>query len=383
MAEESDLEKTEAASPRRLDKAREEGQVPRSRELGTFAVLVAGLAYLWLGAPLLYRGMAGILHSGLGFDSRIPRDTTVMISTAVQSVGEAMLVLAPFFVVVAVVSVAAQLAIGGLVWSNKPLEVNLGKLDPIAGFGRIFSWNTVVELAKTVLKAGIVGGIGAVAIWRHHDDMIALMHTTPVVGLMGMLKIVATCSAFIIGSMILLVLADVPWQIFSHMKKLRMSKDDVKKEFKESEGDPLLKARMRQQQRQAASRRMMANIPSADVVVTNPTHYAVALKYVEGDGAAPRVIAKGMGLIAAHIREIAQENRVPMLEAPPLARALYKHVEVGKEIPIALYTAVAEVLAWVFQLRAWRPGWVQPSPPTDLPVPSKLDPQAQAAAEGV
>jgi len=383
MAEESDLEKTEAASPRRLDKAREEGQVPRSRELGTFAVLVGGLAYLWLAAPQLYRGISGILHSGLGFDSRIPRDTTVMISTAVQSVGEAMLVLAPFFVVVAVVSVAAQLAIGGLVWSNKPLEVNLGKLDPIAGFGRIFSWNTLVELVKTVLKAAIVGGIGAVAIWRHHDDMIALMHTTPVVGLMGMLKIVATCSAFIIASMILLVLADVPWQIFSHMKKLRMSKEDVKKEFKESEGDPLLKARMRQQQRQAASRRMMASIPSADVVVTNPTHYAVALKYVEGNGAAPRVIAKGTGLIAAHIREIAQENRVPMLEAPPLARALYKHVEVGKEIPVALYTAVAEVLAWVFQLRAWRPGWVQPSPPTDLPVPSKLDPQAQAAAEGV
>lgn len=384
MAEESDLEKTEAASPRRLEKAREEGQVPRSRELGTFAVLVAGLAYLWLGAPLLYRSMAGILHNGLGFDSRIPRDSKVMIATAIQSVGEAMLMLAPFFLVVAVVSVAAQLAIGGLVWSNKPLEVNLGKLNPISGFGRIFSWNTIVELAKTLLKAGIVGGIGAVAIWRHHDEMIALMHTTPVVGLIGMLKIVATCSALIIASMILLVLADVPWQIFSHMKKLRMSKEDVKKEFKESEGDPLLKARMRQQQRQAARRRMMLDVPKADVVVTNPTHYAVALKYNEGDlSSAPRVIAKGSGLIAAYIREIAQENRVPMLEAPPLARALYKHVEVGKEIPVALYTAVAEVLAWVFQLRAWRPGWVQPSPPTDLPVPSMLDPQAQAAAEGV
>ncbi|WP_454690535.1 flagellar biosynthesis protein FlhB [Achromobacter aloeverae] len=383
MAEESDLEKTEAASPRRLEKAREEGQVPRSRELSTFTVLVGGLAYLWLGAPLLYRGLAGVVHNGLAFDARIPRDTHVMIAMAVRGVGEAMLVLAPFFLVVAVISVASQLALGGLVWSTKPLEIKLDKLNPITGFGRIFSWTTLVELGKTLLKAGIVGGVGAVAIWRHHDDMIALMHTTPIEGLVGMLRIVATCCALIIASMVLLVLADVPWQIFSHLKKLRMSKEDVKKEFKESEGDPLLKARIRQQQRQAARRRMMADVPKADVVVTNPTHFAVALKYSEGDMSAPRVVAKGTGLIAAHIREIAMEHRVPLLEAPPLARALHKHVEVGKEIPVALYTAVAEVLAWVFQLRAWRPGWVQPMPPTDLPVPSRLDPQAQAAAEGV
>jgi flagellar biosynthetic protein FlhB len=148
----------------------------------------------------------------------------------------------------------------------------------------------------------------------------------------------------------------------------------------------MVKARIRQLQRQAARRRMMAEVPKADVIVTNPTHYAVALRYSEGDMAAPRVVAKGMGEIAARIRELAQENRVPMLEAPPLARALYRHVELGQEIPAALYTAVAEVLAWVFQLRAWRPGWAAPLPPTNLPVPSGLDPHAMrtaaAAAEG-
>ncbi|KAG0944841.1 hypothetical protein G6F31_014535 [Rhizopus arrhizus] len=176
---------------------------------------------------------------------------------------------------------------------------------------------------------------------------------------------------------------DVPWQIWSHLKKLRMSKEDVRQEHKESEGDPHVKARIRQQQRQAARRRMMSEVPKADVVVTNPTHYAVALKYDEEKSGAPRVIAKGTGLSAAKIRELAAEHRVPTLEAPPLARALHQHVELGQEIPGELYTAVAEVLAWVFQLRSWRSGWgVEPTAPTRLAVPAALDPQANTAAQG-
>jgi flagellar biosynthetic protein FlhB len=383
MAEESDLEKTESASPRRLEKAREEGQVPRSRELSTFMVLAAGVAFLWGGGSFLYRGLSGIMRRGLGFDPRVASDTGVMMSSALAGGSEALLTMLPFFALLAVAGVGAAIMLGGLVISGKPLEFNFGKLDPLSGIGRMFSWQTLVELSKALLKAFLIGGIAAITIWRHRDEMVSLMHAAPTAALAKMMSLVAGCCAFIVGSLLIIVLADVPWQIFSHMKKLRMSKEDVKQEFKESEGDPLLKARVRQLQRQIARRRMMAEVPKADVVVTNPVHYAVALKYTEGDMAAPRVIAKGMGLVAARIRELAQEHRIPLLEAPPLARALHKHVDVGQEIPAALYTAVAEVLAWVFQLRAWRPGWTQPLPPIDLPVPPRLDPQADAAALGV
>jgi flagellar biosynthetic protein FlhB len=380
MAEESDLEKTEAASPRRLEKAREEGQVPRSRELSTFLVLATGVATLWGGGAYIYGTLDGIMRHALGFDPNVSRDTAAMLTGAAESGWHGLLALLPVLCLLAVAGIFASLALGGLVWSGKPLEFNLGKLNPIKGFGRMFSWQTVVELVKAVCKALVVGGVAAAAIWRYHDQMVGTMHASPGEGLTAMLNIIAICCAMTVGALLLIALMDVPWQIFSHAKKLRMSKEDIRQEYKESEGDPMLKARIRQMQRQMARRRMMAEVPKADVVVTNPTHFAVALRYSEGDMAAPRVVAKGMGEIAARIRELAQENRVPMLEAPPLARALYRHVELGQEIPAALYTAVAEVLAWVFQLRAWRPGLAQPPAPTNLPVPAGLDPHAAASA---
>ncbi|HTJ99384.1 MAG TPA: flagellar biosynthesis protein FlhB [Bordetella sp.] len=387
MAEESDLEKTEAASPRRLEKAREEGQVPRSRELSTFMVLAAGVAVLWGGGAYIYSSLDGIMRHALGFDPNLSRDTNVMMASAVDGAWHGILVVLPILCVLAVAGIFAGLTLGGLVWSDKPLEFKFSKLNPLAGFGRMFSLQTVVELTKSVSKALLVGGVATFAIWHYLDQMVGLMHAALGAALGNMLNIIGMCCAYVVGSLLVIALMDVPWQIFSHAKKLRMSKEDIKQEFKESEGDPMIKARMRQLQRQAARRRMMAEVPKADVVVTNPTHYAVALRYSDGDMAAPRVIAKGMGEIAARIRELALENRVPMLEAPPLARALYRHVELGKEIPAALYTAVAEVLAWVFQLRSWRPGWAHPVPPTNLPVPDGLDPQAAlaapTAAEGV
>ncbi|HCN70224.1 MAG TPA: flagellar biosynthetic protein FlhB, partial [Pusillimonas sp.] len=185
----------------------------------------------------------------------------------------------------------------------------------------------------------------------------------------------------IVAALLLIVFIDVPWQLFSHHKKLRMSRQDVKQEHKENDGDPHVKARIRQQQRAMARRRMMAEVPKADVIVTNPTHYAVALKYEAGGSGAPCVVAKGSGLIAARIRELAQEHGVPQLSAPPLARALHEHVELGQEIPADLYKAVAEVLAWVFQLRSWNEGLgAEPQHPSDLPVPDALDPLANGAA---
>ncbi len=384
MSEESDLEKTEAASPRRLEKAREEGQIARSRELGTFMMLAVGVAAIWAGGGSLYQGLSGVLRNGLAFDQRIALDPGVMVEQAVTGFGHALMVLLPIFGLLAVVAVLSSVVLGGLVISTKPLQPNFSKLSPLAGLKRMFSAQTVVELVKALAKAMLVGGVAVWVIWRYHDDMMGLMHVAPSAALTKALGLVAMCCAFIVASLLVIVLLDVPWQIWSHLKKLRMSKEDVRQEHKESEGDPHVKARIRQQQRQAARRRMMSEVPKADVVVTNPTHYAVALKYDESKGGAPRVLAKGTGLIAAKIRELAAENKIPTLEAPPLARALHQHVELGQEIPAELYTAVAEVLAWVFQLRSWRSGWGhEPMAPTKLNVPAELDPQAKTAAQGV
>jgi len=384
MAEESDLEKTEAASPRRLEKAREEGQIARSRELGTFMMLAAGVGAIWVGGSSLHRSLSGVLRNSLGFDQRIVADPGVMVERAVDGFGQILLTLLPIFGLLAVVAILSSVLLGGIVISGKPLQFNFSKLSPLSGLKRMFSSQTVVELIKALAKAALVGGVAVWVIWSYHDDMLGLMHVAPSAALIKALTLVAMCCAFIVASLLIIVMLDVPWQIWSHLKKLRMSKEDVRQEHKESEGDPHVKARIRQQQRQAARRRMMSEVPRADVVVTNPTHYAVALKYDEDKHGAPRVLAKGTGLIAAKIRELAAEHRIPTLEAPPLARALHQHVELGQEIPAELYTAVAEVLAWVFQLRSWRSGWgAEPVAPTRLAVPAELDPQANTAAQGV
>jgi flagellar biosynthetic protein FlhB len=211
--------------------------------------------------------------------------------------------------------------------------------------------------------------------------MISLMQASPTEALTSGMGLVALCCALIVAGLFLIVAIDAPWQIFSHYKKMRMSRQDVKQENKESDGDPHVKGRIRQQQRAMARRRMMAEVPKADVVVTNPTHYAVALVYDEKRGGAPRVVAKGSNLLAAKVRGIAEEHKVPLLSAPPLARALYHNVELGREIPAELYSAVAEVLAWVFQLRSWKAGTgAEPRRPEDLPVPRGLDPQEEGTA---
>ena len=383
MAEESDLEKTEAASPQKLEKAREEGQVARSRELGTFTLLAGGGGMLWMMGDMLYRSMRGLLFGGLGFDRNVIADTAVMVSNAQALAGQALWMMLPLFATLVVVAVLSSVAVGGLVFSGQAIVPKMDKLSPVAGIKRMFSTQTMIELLKAAAKAGLVGSIGGYVIWTHMGEMLNLMYAAPQEALTRMSSVVALCAMIMIGSLFLIVMIDVPWQIWSHLKKMRMSKEDVKKEHKENEGDPLVKGRIRQQQRAMARRRMMADVPSADVVVTNPTHYAIALKYTEQGLGAPRVVAKGAGEIATRIRAIAREHRVPLLQAPPLARALHRHVEVGHEIPVALYSAVAEVLAWVFQLRAWRPGLgAHPDAPSALPVPIDMDPATARAVAG-
>lgn len=379
MAEDSDLEKTESATPRRLEKAREEGQIVRSRELNTFMLLAAGVSALWFSGEHLFQTLSGVLRSGLWFDLRVGQDTAVMTSVAAGSAWAVVKGIAPVFVTLVVVAIFSSVVLGGFMFSTKALEAKFERLDPLKGIARMVSAQTLVELVKTLLKAGVIGLVGALVIMHYEDEMIALMHVTPTEALARGLQLVALCCALIVASLLLIVAVDTPWQLWSHYKKLRMSREDVRQEHKESEGDPHVKGRIRQQQRSMARRRMMSEVPAADVVITNPTHYAVALKYRDGQGGAPRLVAKGAGMVAARIRQLAEEYRVPMLSAPPLARALHHNVELGQEIPAELYSAVAEVLAWVYQLRAWHPGFgVEPPLPANLPVPVGLDPGSPA-----
>jgi len=378
MAEESDLEKTEPASARRLEKAREQGQVVRSRELNTFLLLSAGAACLFLTSTHLAQTLGGVFHAGVWFDARVARDPAAMLNLAAGSALAALQALLPLFGLLVVVAIGAPVLLGGLVLSGKALSPKFERLSPLKGIKRMASAQTAVEGLKTSAKVTLVSGVGALAICGAHDEIVALMHTTLRQGLGLGLHLVAWCVGLVLVSLLVVVLIDVPWQWFSHVKKLRMSRQEVKQEHKESEGDPHIKGQIRQQQRAMARRRMMADVPKADVVVTNPTHYAVALSYSQAGSGAPRVVAKGAGLVAQAIVRVADEHRVPRLEAPPLARALHQHVELGHEIPEALYAAVAQVLAWVYQLKRWQAGTGQaPETPASLPVPQRLDPLAQ------
>ncbi|HUH39344.1 MAG TPA: flagellar biosynthesis protein FlhB [Castellaniella sp.] len=376
MAEDSDLEKTEPASPRRLDKAREEGQVARSRELGTFLAIMVGVAGIWLGAGHFYRTLTSVVRGGLWFDPRIAHDTRVMVDQAGDSAWQALMLVLPIFGLLALVGVLSSVALGGFLLSAKALEPKFERMSPLKGIKRMFAMQTLIELLKTIAKAALIGTVGVMVIWHYRNDMLSLTHMSPTEALTRGLGLVALCCLLIGSSLIVVVVIDVPWQLWNHYKQLRMSREDVKQENKESDGDPYIKGRIRQQQRDMARRRMMTAVPGADVIVTNPTHFAVALSYREGQGGAPTVVAKGTGLIAARIRELAAEHRVAVLEAPPLARALYHHVALDHEIPAELYSAVAEVLAWVYQLRSWREGrGTLPVAPQALNVPSELDPQ--------
>jgi flagellar biosynthetic protein FlhB len=380
MAEESDQERTEAPSPQRLEKAREDGQVPQSRELATFVVLMAGGAGLWMMASSLGQTMSQIVRGGLQFHPAIARDSSHVMAQLSSQFYDAAFALAPFLLLVAVATLASPLLLRGWLFSTKALMPDFKRLDPLAGMKRIVSHQGLVELVKSLAKVGLLGLVAAWLIWDNLDAIFALSLEAPTTAIQHMGDLIGKVFLLASGAMIFIVVLDLPYQLWSFYNKLKMTKEQLRQEAKESEGDPHVKARIRSQQREMARRRMMAEIPTADVVVTNPTHYAVALKYSEGKMGAPRVVAKGADAVAAKIRELAAEHKVPLLEAPPLARALFRHTELGDEIPATLYAAVAEVLAYVFQLRHFQQvGGAYPNVPTALPVPPELDP-LQASA---
>lgn len=381
MAEESDLEKTESPSPRRLEKAREEGDIPRSRELATCTILLAAGMGMWmLGDGLMLR-VRHMLSTSLTFERALAFDMHLLLTRIIASIGELALAFAPFAALLIVVALASPLLIGGWLFSTNALAPNFGKLNPMSGLSNMFSVRALVELLKAMGKAILIGGVAWMVISSKLDAMLILSMEPIKNGSadLGHLMLVSFMS--IVGGLVLIACIDVPYQLWQYTSKLKMTRQDVRQEAKESEGNPEIKAKIRAQQREMARRRMMTKVPTADVVVTNPTHYAIAIKYADGEMRAPTVVAKGVGEVAARIREIAAENKVPLMEAPALARALYKHTDLDDEIPQSLYIAVAEVLAYVFQLRAYHQhGGRRPERPTEIEVPPHLDPNNPASS---
>ena len=375
MAEESDLEKTEEASPRKLEKAREEGDIPRSKELSTFAGLMAAGLGLWLTGSQIINQLQNIVITGLKFDSQIIENTNKTSVDFRSEIINLSINFLPFFAIVTLIGILSPILVGGWIFNGKSLEPKLDKLDPIKGFGNIISKNSLVELLKSILKTILIGIVSWFVTKSMIHDILALSIQPFKMASHNQGQILLICFITISAAFAIIAMLDVPYQLHRYAKKLMMTRQDLKDESKESEGNPETKAKIRSIQREMARKRMMAAVPKADVVITNPTHYSVALSYPENTDSAPIVVAKGLGEVALKIQAIAKEHQIMIVESPMLARALYKHTDIDQEIPTALFSAVAQVLAYVFQMRDWKKqGGDQPEFPTKIHVPEELDP---------
>ena len=374
-SEHSSQERTLEPSARRLEEARREGQVPRSRHLAHLLMLGGAALALFLLADPLLADLREMLARGLAFDAATVRDPSHMSARLGQLVAHGLLAVAPVLLILLAAAFAAPLVVGGWLFSPQLATPRFDRLSPMQGFGRMFSLSALVELGKVLLVCVLLAAVGFGYISTHVEDFAALSQMDLVVGLAHFGSLAGVAFLLLVATLGAAAAIDVPFQIFKHRRDLRMTPEQAKREQKESEGDPHLKARIRSAQRDIARKRMMAAVPKADVVVTNPNHFAVALKYMEARHRAPVVVAKGADAVAERIKELARESGVPQVEAPPLARALYKHVEIGGEIPATLYSAVAQVLAYVFQLQRFARGaGPRPTEPREIEVPEGMDP---------
>ncbi len=357
-------ERTERATPKRLDEARKKGQVPRLVELSMAAVCIAAATAIYT----LGRGAAGqiadLMRGALSLHPDVAVGENVIWPALVDAGGHSIVIILPILGATFFAALAAPLAIGGWNFSTSALLPQFSRLNPLSGFGRIFSARGTVELGKGLAKIAVVGTIAWVLLSGLTPQLMGLS-SEPIEGAIAHSAALAGYALLVLCfGLVAIAAVDVPYQLWQHSKDLRMTREEVKEEYKESEGSPEVRGRIREAQRALARGRMMQDVPKADVVVTNPTHFAVALRYDDQKMRAPIVVAKGTDLLAARIRELATEHGVPIVEAPPLARALYRTVDLGREVPANLYVTVAQVLTYVYQLKAaWERGTKPPAPP--------------------
>ncbi|MEW6167208.1 MAG: flagellar biosynthesis protein FlhB [Pseudomonadota bacterium] len=373
MSASGSQDRTERATPKRVREARARGEVPRSRELASSIVVGGGvLALTGLAGSMAAMAVSWMQRALTPDPALLQRPDELPAHLGGVAAGGFAVVL-PLLAVGFLAGLAAPLLLGGWNLSAEALKPDIGRANPLKGLGRLFSAQSLVELGKGLLKAGVLGLIATIYLYTQLDELVALGREAAAPAVAHGLQLALGCLAWMAGGLVLIAAVDTPYQLWSYARRLRMTKQEVKQEFKEAEGSPEVKGRLRRLQQEVAQRRMMEAVPSADVVVVNPRHYAVALKYESGRMRAPRVVAKGADLIAATIRELAGRHKVPIVSAPPLARALYRHTELGDEIPANLYAAVAQVLTYIYQLRAWgaRPGPAgrRPTPPLVGEVP--------------
>ena len=357
--------KTEEPTSRRLSKAREEGSIARSRELPSAIMLMTGAAIVFWGGTVAASLLERMVASGLQIDPLVGRDPARLLIGAWTVVKPALAIVIVFGSGIAVIGTLSALLVGGLVFSWQPVMPDLARLNPVQGFARLWSRDVLVEVIKSVIK---LLGVAAVAFWWLRDETRNFADLAragwpgglrQAGSLLGQLFLLTSISLAVV------VLLEVPYRIWSHRQDLRMSRQELRDEAREVEGNPQTKRRVKQMRRKVARARMMIQVPKADVVLTNPTHVSVALRYQQGEMRAPRLVAKGAGLVALRIREIAAAHDVPVVEAPPLARSLNRYVEIEDEVPVVLYRAVAEVLAFVYRLRAARAaGKPEPAAPS-------------------
>lgn len=361
MAEnENGQEKTEQPSDKRLRDAREKGDVPRSKELGTVAVFGAGVAsLLTMGGGVTARAKDW-MRDAMSPDLGLLETPHNLFGHAGELLLGLMWILAPLLIATLAACFVAPAAMGGFNFATKGLVPDLKKLDPMAGLKRIYGPEGLAELLKSLLRVLLVGGAATLFLWPAMPRLRAMLHQPLEQAAAGGLKFALWLLMATAAALLLLALADAPYQKWNWRRKLMMTRQELREEMKESEGRPEVKGRIRQLQHEMSQRRMMEDVPTADVIVVNPTHYAVALKYDGGAMRAPRVVAKGVDETALRIREVGKKHRVALVEAPPLARVLYREAEIGQEIPVKLYAAVAQVLSYVYQLRDWRAGTPQP-----------------------
>jgi len=366
--EQTGQERTEQPTERRLQEARKKGQVPRSKELNTMlSLLLASISLLVFGG-YISQNLMQISVEGFSIPRELAFDAAQLPFQFMYMASQALLALSPFMAIMLVSVFAGPLLMGGWSFSLESISFKLEKLDPIKGLARIFSLKSLVELAKALAKFVLLLGAAILVFFSIDQQLLSLSSMTPKAAGLEAATILVQVLLILSATMILIVALDVPFELWNHSKQLRMTKQEIKDEMKETDGNPQVKQRIRTLQRQLAEGRMMEDVKTADVVITNPTHYAVALQYLDRPGSAPKVVAKGKDLTALRIRSIAADCDIPIFEAPPLARALYRSTEIGYEIPHALYMAVARVLAYIFQLKSARPTDYVPKP-TDFDIP--------------
>lgn len=373
MAQDDDQEKSQQPTPKRKREAKKKGQVPRSKELNTTLLLLSSSTMLILTGKFIAISFSEVMKVSLSIDRKVIFNNLTDFNQLSEAVINVALTILPFFCVLFLVSIASPLLLGGWLFNFELLTPKVERLNPLKGIKKMFSLRSLVDLGKTLLKFILILFFGVLLIWKSFPDIMHTGSESIKYAIPHGLSLLSHDFLYLSASLIIIAMFDVPYQIWEHMRKLKMSYKEIKDEMKESELGPEVKGKIRQIQQKVAQSRMMAEIPTADVVITNPTHFAVALRYDSDKSSAPKVVAKGADLIAEKIRLVARENKVEIVSAPPLARSLYHNCELFKEIPQGLYQAVAQILAYIYQLKRYKVGIAEkPEALGEIPIPDEL-----------